>query len=276
MTPLTCDLNSFFPLTFLEPLFAFSSLSPFHFGLVCFVVFMAGVVRGFSGFALSALVMASLASLIPPLELIVVCFFLELSASILMLRNGFREGEVSLAFKLAMGSIVGLFIGLAYSHSVPTLASQFSALFLIFCLAILQLLKIQISFQVGNFGIYASGILAGIASGLASVGGLVIALFVLARNIPARTMRASLVLFLFFTSFTATANFWFYDMFNTTTISRGLIFSVPCFFGVMLGKLLFMPRIESWYRPFCLLLLIFLAGLGIFRLSPEIIRILIS
>lgn len=256
-------------------LFELTNLSANYFALVCFVVFMAGVVRGFSGFALSALVMASLASLIAPLELIVVCFFLEMSASILLLKNAWQKGELSLAFKLAMGSIVGLFIGLAYTHSIATVFSKFSALALILSLAILQFCKVQFVFGKSSFGIYASGVMAGVASGLASVGGLVVALFILARDISAEKMRASLVLFLFFTSFTAVANFLWYDMFTSISISRGLIFAVPCFLGVYLGKLLFMPNLQMWYRPFCLLLLIVLAGLGILRILPDLIRIVL-
>lgn len=49
-------------------------------------VFAAGMVRGFAGFALSALVMASIALIIPPVELIAVCWVLEMSASLLLVR----------------------------------------------------------------------------------------------------------------------------------------------------------------------------------------------
>jgi hypothetical protein len=46
--------------------------------LICFA---AGLVRGFSGFALSAVAMASAASFIPPVELIPLCWWLEISAT---------------------------------------------------------------------------------------------------------------------------------------------------------------------------------------------------
>jgi len=79
-----------------------TGLSTAQFYIVVGAVFVAGVVRGFSGFALSALVMASLAIMIAPIELIVVCWLLELSASLLMVRGGFKDGDIKVALGLAI------------------------------------------------------------------------------------------------------------------------------------------------------------------------------
>ncbi|MBT7906218.1 MAG: sulfite exporter TauE/SafE family protein, partial [Marinovum sp.] len=56
------------------------SLSENQVWVVALVCLLAGIVRGFSGFALSALVMASAALIIPPVELIPVCWWLEICA----------------------------------------------------------------------------------------------------------------------------------------------------------------------------------------------------
>ncbi len=52
---------------------------------------LAGIVRGFSGFALSAMVMATAVMILPPIELIPMLWWLEMSASILMLKNGWAR-----------------------------------------------------------------------------------------------------------------------------------------------------------------------------------------
>ena len=64
------------------------SLSETQFWIVALICLLAGIVRGFSGFALSALVMASAALTIPPIELIPVCWWLELCAGFMMIRSG--------------------------------------------------------------------------------------------------------------------------------------------------------------------------------------------
>ena len=63
-------------LLMLANLQSFLSLSATELGICLAVVLFAGIVRGFSGFALSALTMAGLALIIPPLALIPICFLL--------------------------------------------------------------------------------------------------------------------------------------------------------------------------------------------------------
>lgn len=63
--------------------------------LICFA---AGVVRGFSGFALSAVAMASAASFIPPVELIPLCWWLEIAASALLIRGNWHNVQKKLFY----------------------------------------------------------------------------------------------------------------------------------------------------------------------------------
>ncbi len=228
-------------------------------------VFIAGVVRGFSGFALSALVMASTVWIIPPIALIPICWFLEMAASLLMVRGGFREADNSIVIGLVIGSIIGTPLGLALTTALPVETSKLIALVIILILALTQLLNLRLPFLATRPGLYGSGLLAGIVTGLASVGGMVVALYVLARQAPARVMRASLVMFLFLTSLTSFIYLWLYGMMTPETIWRGLLLSVPALAGVVAGKALFRPVFEQYYRPFCLSLLVFLAGLGLVR-----------
>ncbi len=231
------------------------------------VIFFAGMVRGFSGFALSALVMASLAIMIPPVELIVVCWFLELSASALMVRGGIKEADMTVVIGLVIGSAIGSPIGLYLTNTLPVETSKAVALVLILVLAATQLLRLRPTFLATTPGLYASGLLAGVAGGLASVSGMIVALYVLARDAPARTMRASLVMFLFIGSLVSAGYLYSYGMFTDAAIARGLILVVPCMIGVIVGKALFLPRLEGYYKPFCLALLMFLASVGLVRLA---------
>ncbi|MGI9355279.1 MAG: TSUP family transporter [Rhizobiaceae bacterium] len=236
--------------------------------LICVAVtFIAGMVRGFSGFALSALVMASLAIMIPPVELIAVCWFLEISASLLMVRGGVKEADMKVVFGLVIGSAMGYPMGLYLTNTLPVETSKAIALVVILVLAATQLLKLRPTFLATTPGLYVSGLLAGIATGLASVGGMIVALYVLARDAPARMMRGSLVMFLFIGSLVSFVYLSLFGMMVSAVVARGLILAVPCMIGVVVGKTLFMPSLEGYYRPFCLALLIFLASVGLVRLA---------
>ena len=243
------------------------SLSDTQFWIVALICLLAGIVRGFSGFALSALVMASAALIIPPVELIPVCWWLELCAGFMMIRSGWKEADRRLAITLVVGSSLGLPLGLYLTTHVAVALSQAIALGCIASLAALLLGKIKLDFLANPKGHLGVGICAGIATGLASVGGMVVALFVLVSNVPARQMRATLVVFLLLSQALTLIILIAYGVMDQRAALRGVILAVPATLGVYLGKKFFISKLEPFYRPFCLLLLIGLALQGLVRMG---------
>ena len=253
----------------IESLAASLALTPRELGLCALVVFLAGLVRGFSGFALSAMIMASLAVVVPPVSLIPVCYVLEGVASVLMFRGGARAADWQVVWGLAIGSAVGMPLGLQATMSLPPDASRLVALALIAVLAALQLSGRSPAFLGTRVGLYASGLLAGIATGLASVGGMIVALYVLARDAPPARMRASLVMFLFLGMFTSGLWLLAAGVLDRLALARGAALAPLVALGVMLGGALFRPALQGFYRGFCLTLLIGLALAGIARLASQ-------
>jgi len=250
----------------IEPIQNLVQLTPVQMVLCVGVVFVAGMIRGFSGFALSALFMASAAAFIPPVELIPVCYILEVTASLIMFRGGLQDADMKIVWGLTIGSAIGNPMGLYATTSIPVELSKLIALFIILGLATAQLLRTSPQFLASTTGLYASGITAGVVSGLASVGGMVIALYVLARKVPPRTMRASLVMYLFIGMFTSIVYLLGFDVMNKLAISRGLFLAPLVAIGVLIGSRFFRPSLENIYKKFCLGLLIFLASAGLIRL----------
>lgn len=227
--------------------------------------FAAGVVRGFSGFALSALLMASLIIILPPVDIIAICLILETVATLLMGRGGYREADRKMVLGLIAGVIVGSPIGLWLTTSVPAETSKIIALGLILALALAQLGGFRPRFLATRPGLLGSGVAAGIVQGTAASGGMVVALYALARQAPAAMMRASLV---FFLTLSILSNLIFYVLFGVMTeeaILRSLLMAPPVAIGVLIGAQLFSPRLQPYYRTFCLGLLTGLAALGLVR-----------
>jgi len=237
-------------------------------GLVVLVVFLAGVVRGFSGFALSALIMAGLAVVIAPIALIPVCIVLEATASLVMFRRGTRaDADWRIVRGLAIGSVVGFPLGLQATLHLDPDTSRFAALILISVLAALQLIGRAPPALATRPGLYLSGLLAGVATGIAGVGGMVVALYVLAGSAPPARMRASLVMFLFIGVFTSGAWLFATGVLDRLALVRGLALSPVVVIGVLAGTRLFRPSLQRFYRGFCLSLLIGLSLAGLVRLA---------
>ncbi|MFQ3183123.1 MAG: putative membrane protein YfcA [Alteromonas macleodii] len=242
-----------------------TNLSQTDFLVLIGLTMLAGIVRGFSGFALSAMVMATAVMIIPPVQLIPMLWWLEMSASILMIRKGWVGADKTMTYSLAGGSFIGWPIGLALTVSLPIAISKTITLSVIVALAAILLARVRMPILATKPGLYGAGIMAGIASGLASVGGMVVAIYVLAAKAPANTMRASLVLYLFLTSIVSMVVLIAYGIMEASSVARGLIFSVPTMIGVIIGQQFFTERLAPYYRPFCLILLISLASLGLIR-----------
>lgn len=229
------------------------------------IVLLAGIVRGFSGFALSAVVMATAVLILPPVQLIPICWWLEMTASVLMAKGGWQEADRGVVLGLVIGSTAGVPFGLWLTTSVSVDTSKFIVLTVIIVLAATQLARIRLKFLATKPGLYGSGFAAGIVTGLAHVGGMVIALYVLSQDAPAAKMRAALVLFLLFSALTSMISFLWFGIMDSTGIARGIALAGPAAIGVFLGQMLFMPRLAAYYRPFCLSLLCALAGAALIR-----------
>lgn len=231
-------------------------------GGICFV---AGIVRGFSGFALSAVAMATAVIFLPPVLLIPLLWWQEACASLLMVKGGWQDADRRITYGLVLGNVMGWPVGLALTKSLPVETSKGIALTVIIVLAVLQLARIRLPFLATRSGLLASGVAAGIVSGLAHVGGMVVALYVLARNAPAKQMRASLVLYLFMAAPLSLVILIAFGVMSWDAVKLGLILAPVTAAGVIMGKAIFQPAYEAWYKPFCLALLIALATISLLR-----------
>ena len=112
---------------------------------------------------------------------------------------------------------------------------------------------------------FITGIFSGFVTGLASIGGLVIALYTLALQMPPKNMRGTLIVIIFIGG--ALTFLWqlLYGMITPLALTRFAAFAPPMLAGVLLGRAFFKPEYERHYRPFCLTLLIGLAIFGLLK-----------
>lgn len=240
-------------------------LTPLSLSLLGGIAALAGLVRGFTGFALSAVALALGVTLLAPVELIPVLWWLEIGASLMMLSGTMRDADWRMTLVLVICSAIGVQVGLSWTVRVDPDISRLVALSVLIALAALLLARLRLPFLASVPGQIGSGLLAGIVTGLAGIGGMVIAVFVLAQNSTPRVMRASLVAFLFLSSATSFAQHLWFGTMTELAVMRGFALLPVCLLGVWLGQRLFVPKYEPYYRPVCLTLLIVLAGLSLLR-----------
>ena len=235
--------------------------------ILILICFFAGLIRGFSGFGLSAFVMSLALTIIPPIELIPVCWWMEFVASVFMIGNGWKDSDKKISIILWFGAVFGLPIGITLTTILDFQTSKIVALVLILILALILLRNFKIQFLSTSVGTISSGVFAGVATGLASIGGMIVAIYVLASQNSARRVRASIVLYIFLNSVTTCIFLILFDVMDHKAFERGILLAVPSSIGVVLGSILFMQKLEKYYRPFSLGLLISFSLVGLIRLT---------
>ena len=227
---------------------------------------VAGIVRGFSGFALSAVVMAAALPLLPPAALIPICWMMEVAASALLVRGGMADADRRLVLTLLGGTLVGTPLGLWLTTTLDVELAKAVALGALVVFAVMQLLGLRLIFLATAAGLTVAGLLAGLVTGLANLGGMVVALVVLALRHPAREMRGSLVLFLVGSQALTFGWLLAYGLLDAISLARGALLVPAAMVGVLIGRAGFRPSMERWYRPACLTLLVGLSLIGLARL----------
>ncbi|KIT16027.1 sulfite exporter TauE/SafE family protein [Jannaschia aquimarina] len=230
---------------------------------------LAGAIRGFAGFGLSALAMAILAAFIAPIELIPLFWFLEMSASLVLMKGGWADADRTAAVTLVATAGVGLPLGLLATMAIPATLSKAVALTLLIGLALTQLARLRIPALASRPGTLATGLGAGLITGLAGAGGMFIALYALVRDLPARTMRGTLNIYMLGSGAVGLVTHLALRTMDGQTAARAAILVPVTLLGVFLGQAAFTPRWERYYRPACLVLLLGLAGSGLIRLAWE-------
>ncbi len=229
------------------------------------IALVAAVVRGYSGFGFSAIVIAGASLVIPPAALVPALYVLEIVASIHMLPGVRHQIDYPNFWPMLAGCGVGLPAGQFFLTHLPADTIRI-------CLSLGVLVSTVLIWRGYRFGIEmnrplagVTGFLTGFGRGMASIGGLLAMVIFLGTNYPAAQTRAMfvaifLVMYVYgiavsaYNGLVTTATFWI--------VLAGLL---PLIAGLLLGQRRWLSATPESFRRFALGLLAALAVIGIAR-----------
>jgi hypothetical protein len=228
-------------------------------------VFIAALVRGYSGFGLSALIVTSLALVIPPAEVVPLAMLLEVLASITMLRQVWREVAWRETGLLLAAALVGTPFGvwLLTVLSVDVMRVVISLVVLAASLGIWFGLRFRN--LTGRGPLVVTGLMSGLIQGSAGVGGLVLVLYFLSVSASAVVLRSTMILCLLCVGAYSLAVAAYNDLVTIEVLLRGGFLALPLVFGNALGNYRFLATSPQSFRRFALVLLMSLSLLGLGR-----------
>lgn len=237
--------------------------------LLMAIVLIAGAVRGYAGFGLSAVTVTLGSIWFEPITVVPVLFLLEIVASIHMLKSVHREIDWSLLRGLLLGCAVGMPLGQVLLLLLPADATRV-ALYLVVIVAV-GIVQFGYTFRFGatwKAGV-AIGIAAGLSSGLASLGGLVTMVALLGIAYDVIRARATLVAMFFALYIYGTGVGVLNGVMTVASLQIAAVMILPLIVGVAVGQKGFLLTSRERFRQIMLRFLAVMAVIGILRVSLD-------
>ena len=227
--------------------------------LACLIIFLAAIVRGFSGFGFSLLSITALSLIYPPAEIIPSIFMLELVASANLLPSIWKDIHWKSLGPLTLGCLIATPIGvwlLAYISPAPL---QVALSIFVLAATLLMWWGFALKTMPGTIASTAAGAAAGLANGAFGIAGPPVILFYFASPAGNLAGRASLVAFFLATDIIGLANLSVYGLITQATTIRAALYLPALLAGVWLGARSFKGTDPEKFRKYVLAILAVLA-----------------
>ncbi len=229
------------------------------------IIFLAAVVRGYSGFGFSALVLLGGGLLLAPHELVPVLYLLEIAASLWLLHSARDNIDWRLLAPLLIGAAVASPLGLSWLAQADSerLMNAVSLAIGGCCLLLWRGHPAAVEGEPrGPTGALASlgiGALAGLVNGFGGVGGLVVAVYLLATRQPPPRVRGSMAALLLILGLYGLLGGLYFGLFDRHSWQLAALGLPALALGMLLGGRLFTRSDPARFRRALLLLLIALS-----------------
>ena len=241
-----------------------------QFLIILLIVLIASVIRGFNGFGFSATCISGFSFILPAIEIVPIILILEVFISIFMIPYIWSKIDWSFVLKLLIGIAIGSPIGLyLLKYLSPETTHLYVCLIIIFFSILLMKGYSNKNINNDQAKIF-TGIISGTLNGLTTLGGMPVALFLLATNIQPAVIRGSLAALFFLTDIYAFILSFFGGIVDMTTIYRTIPLIIVLPLGVFIGNKFFIKSKEQLYRKVVFYFLIIISTIGILRIISNI------
>lgn len=231
-------------------------------GLGSLFVLLAAIVRGYSGFGFSLLVITSLSLLMAPATFIPAIFMLEIAASLHLLPSIWKDIHWRSLAPLIIGCAIGTPLGVWLLANVPAPPMQIALAVFVLIATWLLWQGFALKTMPGPTASGAVGAGSGLANGAFGIGGPPAILFYFASPAGNVAGRASLIAYFLMTDLIGLAFLSREALITCDTLYLALIFLPTLILGVWLGARGFKNADPATFRKWVLILLAILAILS--------------
>ncbi len=239
--------------------------------LSCIIIFLAAIVRGFSGFGFSLLTITALSLFYPPAEIIPSIFMLELAASANLLPSIWKDIHWKSLGPLTFGCLIATPIGVWALANFPAAPMQIALSIFVLVATFLMWRGYALKTMPGTFASTLAGAASGLSNGAFGIGGPPVILFYFASPAGNLAGRASLVAFFLATDVIGLANQSVHELITWATVVQAAVYLPALLAGVWIGARSFKGTDPETFRKYVLGILAVLAVIIFVKAAMQII-----
>ena len=228
-------------------------------------VFIAGIIRGYSGFGFAMVAVTSMSLVLTPAQVVPVVLGLEVLASIRLILQVWRKIDWHSLRWLLAGSFFAIPAGVYFLATVPAEPMRIFISALVLIAAILLLSGWAWRRMPGRPLILSTGVACGLLNGAAAIGGPPVILFYLSSPAGVAVSRASIIAYFLGIDIISLVMTSIQGLVSTQTLHLTAMALLPLLLGIHLGSRMFKNVNESAFRQHVLILLIILAIIGLLK-----------
>ena len=228
-------------------------------------IFLAAIVRGFSGFGFSLLSITAISLLMPVKDIVPSIFLLEIAASINLIPGIWREIDWKSLRWLMIGYVIGLPIGGYALINAPEAPAQIALGVFVIGTGILMLRGFHLAKTPGPGASTATGVASGVLNGAFGTGGPPVVLFYFSTPGAAAIGRASVIFFFLFTDLLGILYFATQGIVTQQSFVQFILWMPTLLIGIWIGAHGFRRMNQEAFRRCVLVILIALAAIGIVK-----------
>ena len=228
--------------------------------LIAATAFVAGIMRGFSGFGSALVVVPVMAAVYGPQLAVPAAVLIHLVTSLQLLPGALRDCEWGRIIPLSVAGCLAIPVGAWFlvTQDPDLLRKGISVLIILF--AIMMLRGWRYTGKVNGWIMATAGGIGGVITGAATIGGPPVVAFLMAGPFSAAQNRAAIIIYFIFVQIVAVVMYWIGGIVEWGVI--GICFHVTptLMAGMWIGQNLFRRASEEGFRRVALIFLILIGA----------------
>ncbi|MGI9388792.1 MAG: sulfite exporter TauE/SafE family protein [Boseongicola sp.] len=210
--------------------------------------FLAGVVRGFTGFGTALVYLPVAAQILGPFEALTTMIVKDLVAPLIHVPRALRDGHPADVVRLAVGALFAVPLGVWILTKVDPSIFRWGISLVALALLFILITGVRYRGTLTKPLVFATGAMGGFLAGCVGLPGPPIILLYMASSLPVQAIRANTTLYLILADVILLAALWWNHLLVVSALALGALMIFPYLLGNWLGAFLFRPEAERIYR----------------------------